>query len=251
MIPISDENDTLRRPVVNWLIVGTIVAVWVLIQGAGFNATQLAASVCNYGMVPGELTGRAPVGLAVSLGHGLACVVDTEWINWFTPLISMFLHGSWAHLLGNLLFLYIFGDDVEDSMGRWRYAVFYVVCGLTAAAAHAVVNPGSPIPTVGASGAISGVMGAYLVLYPMVRVRMLFVVFVVPVRAWLVLLYWFFLQLLGGLTELGPMSNEVSSGVAVWAHVGGFAAGVALVRLFVNPTLLQGRARARMPAPAA
>ena len=249
MIPISDDNETLRTPIVNWAIIGVTAAVWVLVQGAGFDPVALAASVCNYGLVPGEVTGRAPVGLAVPLGHGLLCVVDREWINWFTPLISLFLHGSWAHLLGNLLFLHVFGDDVEDSMGRGRYLAFYLLCGVVAAASHALVSPGSPVPTVGASGAISGVMGAYLVMFPLVRVRMLFFVFFVPVRAWLVLLYWFVLQLLSGLTELGPMRNEVSSGVAVWAHVGGFVAGVVLVRLFRNPRMTAVPQQARQPVP--
>ena len=139
MIPISDDNETLRTPIVNWAIIGVTAAVWVLVQGAGFDPVALAASVCNYGLVPGEVTGRAPVGLAVPLGHGLLCVVDREWINWFTPLISLFLHGSWAHLLGNLLFLHVFGDDVEDSMGRGRYLAFYLLCGVVAAASHALM----------------------------------------------------------------------------------------------------------------
>ena len=246
MIPVGDESHTLRTPVANWGIIAAISAAWVLVQGAGLNPVRLAASVCNYGMVPGELTGLARLGLAVPLGHGMACVVDHDAINWLTPLISMFLHGGWAHLLGNLLFLHVFGDSVEDSLGRGRYVAFYGVCGLVAAASHAALNPGSPVPTVGASGAISGVMGAYLVLYPMVRVRMLFLVFFVPVRAWLVLLYWFFLQMLSGLTELGPMRNEVSTGVAAWAHIGGFVAGVVLVRFFEDSALV---ARRRVAAP--
>ena len=246
MIPVGDESHTLRTPVANWGIIAAISAAWVLVQGAGLNPVRLAASVCNYGMVPGEITGLARLGLAVPLGHGMACVVDHDAINWLTPLISMFLHGGWAHLLGNLLFLHVFGDSVEDSLGRGRYVAFYGVCGLVAAASHAALNPGSPVPTVGASGAISGVMGAYLVMYPMVRVRMLFVVFFVPVRAWLVLLYWFFLQMLSGLTGLGPMRNEVSSGVAVWAHIGGFVAGAVLVRFFEDAALV---ARRRVAAP--
>ena len=250
MIPISDQNDTLRTPLANWGIIGAIAASWLLIQGAGLNALQLAASVCNYGLVPGELTGLARPGLAVPLGHGLACVVDNEAVNWLTPGLSMFLHGGWAHLLGNLLFLHVFGDNVEDSMGRGRYVGFYLVCGLVAAAAHTALNAGSPVPTVGASGAISGVLGAYLVMYPTVRVRMLFFVFVVPVRAWLVLLYWFGLQLLSGFTQLGPMRNEVSSGVAVWAHIGGFVTGVVLVRFFVDRTLVARRSRASPPVSA-
>ena len=203
MIPLSDDNPTLRTPVVTYLLLGAIGAAWVFVQGAGFDPLRLVASVCNLGLVPGELTGRAPVGLSVPLGDGLSCVVDREPINTFTPLISMFLHGSWSHILGNCLFFWVFGNNIEDSMGRLRFLVFYGVCGLAAAAAQVMVDPASPVPMVGASGAISGVMGAYLVLYPRVRVRMLFIFFiffrVIPLPAWLVLLWWFGVQVLTGL----------------------------------------------------
>ncbi|HEX7055216.1 MAG TPA: rhomboid family intramembrane serine protease [Burkholderiales bacterium] len=226
-----------------------IGAAWVLAQGAGFDALRLAASVCNYGLVPGELTGGAPVGLAVPLGQGMACVVDREAINPLTPLTSMFLHGSWAHILGNALFLWVFGNNVEDSMGRVRFLVFYLLCGLIAAAAQVLLDPGSPVPMVGASGAISGVMGAYVVLYPTVRVNMLFIIFVViriiPLPAWLVLLYWFALQVLSALPQLAGAQGAVSSGVAVMAHIGGFVAGAALVKLFENRALVGVRTRER------
>ena len=238
MIPISDDNPTLRTPVVTYLTLAGIWGVWLFIQGAGFNTQALAASVCNLGMVPGELTGMAPQGLAVPLGDGLACVVDAEPINRYTPLTSMFLHGGWGHIIGNSLFLWVFGNNVEDSMGRLRFVVFYVVCGLAAAAAHVLLDPGSPIPTVGASGAISGVMGAYLLLYPRVRVNMLFILIifiqVIPLPAWAVLLWWFFLQLLSGLPQLASLEQEVSGGVAVWAHIGGFVAGMVLIKLFAK-----------------
>lgn len=247
MIPLSDENPTMRTPVVTYLILATLLGVWVVVQGAGFDARALAVSVCNYGMVPGELTHRAPLGLAVPLGDGLACVVDDESINLWTPITSMFLHGSWLHLLGNALYFWIFGNNVEDSMGRGRFLVFYLACGLAAAAAHVLVSPASPVPTVGASGAISGVLGAYLVLYPRVRVRMLFFflfIFIRDVPAWFVLLWWFLLQVLGGLPELMRVRPEVSSGVAVWAHIGGFVAGVVLVKLFADPVLVRQRVTA-------
>lgn len=244
MIPLSDENETLRTPAVTVGLIGVTLAVWVLVQGAGLNPRTLAGSVCDYGMVPGEITHRAALNTWIPIGHGLACVIDNWALNYLTPIFSIFLHGSWGHLLGNMLFLWVFGHSVEDSMGRGRFLGFYLICGLVAAAAHIVLNPGSPVPTVGASGAISGVMGAYLVMYPMVRVRMLFFVFVVPVRAWLVLLYWFFLQLAQAFTELGPLNRGVSGGVAVWAHVGGFVAGVILVRRFENYELVRLRSHA-------
>lgn len=210
------------------------------VQGGGMpqNELRLAASVCNWGMVPGELTHLARLGTAVPLGDGVACVVDREPINFLTPFTMMFLHGGWMHVLGNCLFLWVFGNNIEDSMGHFRFLAFYLICGLAAAAAHILVSPGSPIPTVGASGAISGVLGAYLILYPRVRIRMLFIfviffrVFRIP--AWLVLLYWFAFQVLSGLPELMRVRSDVSSGVAVWAHVGGFIAGVFLVKFFEN-----------------
>jgi len=243
MIPLSDDNPTLRTPVVTYLLLGAIGATWVFLQGAGLNPQALAASVCDLGLVPGELTGLARVGAGVPIGPDMACLVDDLPINRLTPLTSMFLHGGWGHLLGNCLFFWVFGNNVEDSMGRLRFLVFYVVCGLAAAAAQVLVDPASPIPMVGASGAISGVMGAYLLLYPRVRVNMLFIIFIIiriiPLPAWLVLLWWFFLQLITGLPQLNQMDSQ--GGVAVWAHVGGFVAGLVLVKLFENRELTSRR----------
>jgi membrane associated rhomboid family serine protease len=216
----------------NYLLIAVTIASWVWIQSAGFDPIRLATTVCDLGMVPGEITHRAPLGLAVPLGPGMACVVDNNPINYLTPLLTLFLHGSWGHLLGNMLFLWVFGDNVEDAMGHGRYLVFYLVCGLAASAAQIFSDPASPIPTVGASGAISGIMGAYLVLYPSTYIRVWFLIFITRVRAWIVLVYWFLLQLFQGLAQTGPMRPEVSSGVAVWAHVGGFLAGLLLVKFF-------------------
>lgn len=249
LIPISDDNPTLRRPVMTYAILAAIVIVWIVVQGAGLDAFRLAASVCDYGMVPGEITHRAALGTQVPMGQHdgqfWACAVDDLPVNALTPVTSMFLHGSWAHLLGNALFLWVFGNNVEDSMGRGRFLFFYVLCGLAAAAAHVAFSPGSPIPTVGASGAISGTLGAYLLLYPRVRVKMLIPIIIIPwfvqVRAWVVLIMWFGWQLLSGFEELGKLRGDVSSGVAVWAHVGGFVAGLLLIRLFVDRELVDRR----------
>jgi membrane associated rhomboid family serine protease len=211
-----------------------LAVVWLQVQGAGFDDQALAASVCNLGLVAGELTGRAPLGAAVPLGHGLFCVVDNDPVNWLTPLTSMFLHGGWLHLLGNALFFWVFGRNVEDALGRGRFLLFYLACGLVAAAAQVLSDPASAVPMVGASGAISGVMGAYLMLHPSARIRMLFIfiiffkVFRVP--AWLVLLYWFGVQVLEALPQLSGAEHAVSSGVAVMAHVAGFVAGIAFAR---------------------
>jgi membrane associated rhomboid family serine protease len=240
IIPLSDENPTLRFPLMTVLILVTLGVVWVKFQGAALDADALAASVCNWGLVPGEITGRARVGLAVPLGNGLACVVDADPNNWMTVVTHMFLHGSWGHILGNALFLWIFGNNVEDSMGRLRFAIFYLLCGLAGAAAQIALNPASPVPMVGASGAISGVLGAYLMLYPLVRVRVLVFVFIISVPAYLVLLLWIGTQVVAALPAL-QTTREVSSGVAVFAHIGGFLAGMILVHFFRNRTLVDER----------
>jgi membrane associated rhomboid family serine protease len=228
-----------------YLIIAAIGASWVFLQGAGLDPQVLAVSVCNLGMVPGELTRQAALGTAVPLGPGMACVVDDLPVNVLTPLTSMFLHGSWGHIAGNLLFFWVFGNNIEDSMGRLRFLVFYLICGLAAAGAHIAVDQASPVPTVGASGAISGVLGAYLLLYPKVRVRMLFIfviiIRIIPVPAWLVLIWWFFWQVVAGLPQLTTLRPEVSGGVAVWAHIGGFVAGMILAYPFVNPELHRRR----------
>src|SRR3954471_7045768 len=230
-----------------WLILGAMFAVWFVVQGGGLPGSdiQLATSVCNLGMVPCELTHRARIGEGFWIIPGtLACAVDNDRINILTPFISMFLHGGWGHILGNALFFWVFGNNIEDSLGHFRFLVFYLVCGLAAAAAHIIAQPGSPLPTVGASGAISGILGAYLVLYPKVRVRMLFffIIFfkVIPIPAWLVLIWWFFWQLVAALPDL-KNGADLSGGVAVWAHVGGFVTGVLLVKFFENRRLVVRR----------
>lgn len=247
MIPLSDENPTLHTPLMTWLILGGMFAVWFVVQGAGAGL-PMAVSACNWGMVPGELTGRAPLGQEVPMGMGLACVVDNQSINILTPLTSLFLHGGWMHLLGNALFFWVFGNNIEDSMGPGRFVAFYIACGLAAAAAHILIDPASPIPTIGASGAIAGILGAYLILYPKIRVNMLFffVIFfrIIPLPAWVVLIYWFIVQLLSGWSQLTPLNPEVSGGgVAVWAHVGGFVAGMALIKLFEDRKRVAARTR--------
>lgn len=247
MIPISDENPTLSTPVMTWLLLGAMFTVWFVVQGGGMpgHELQLVTSVCNLGMVPAELTHRAPVGFSVPIAPGLACVIDRDPINKFTPIISMFLHGGWGHILGNALFFWVFGSNIEDSMGPVRFLAFYLLCGLAAAATYVLVEPASPVPTVGASGAISGVLGAYLMLYPRVRVHMLFWfliffrVFAIP--AWIVLIYWFGVQVITGLPELMQVRPDVSSGVAVWAHIGGFVSGMLLVQVFKQPQLVAAR----------
>jgi membrane associated rhomboid family serine protease len=244
MIPLSDELPTLRTPWMTYAILAAMLGTFILVQGAGFDREALAASVCNLGMVPGELTHMARLGTAVPLGRGMTCVVDNEPINLITPFTSMFLHGGWGHLLGNGLFFWVFGNNIEDSMGSLRFLGFYLICGLAAAVAHIIIQPASPLPTVGASGAISGILGAYLVLYPKVRIRMLFffIIFIkiIPIPAWMVLIWWFFWQLVAALPEV-QNGADLSGGVAVWAHVGGFVAGLLLVKFFEKHRLVARR----------
>lgn len=246
MFPIGTNIVLLRAPLLTIGLLLALFGVWVGIQGGGADPTLLAATVCNLGLIPGELTHRAPVGLGVPIGPGMECIVDRDPINIYTPLTSMFLHGSWGHLIGNGLFLWVFGRAVEDSLGRLRYVVFYLLCGLAAAVAQMAVDPASPVPMVGASGAISGLLGGFLVLYPRARVRILFI-FIILIRvitlpAAFVLLWWIGLQVLTGLPQLMSVRPEVSSGVAVFAHIGGFVAGALLVRLFANRDLVDAHA---------
>ena len=245
MFPISDDNPTLHTPWMTYVILALIFASWLLVQGAGFSEEQLAVSICNLGMVPAELMHTRQIGFAVPITNELACVIDDEAINWLTPITSMFLHGGWGHILGNALFFWVFGNNIEDSMGPMRFLLFYVLCGVVAAGTHILLDPGSPVPTVGASGAISGIMGAYLVLYPRAHVRLLIWILlfvrIVPVPAWAALLWWFGWQVIAGLPQLNPVRPDVSGGVAVWAHIGGFVAGVVLVKVFENEVLVAKR----------
>jgi membrane associated rhomboid family serine protease len=233
MFPLYDENPTLDVPVITYVLIAINVLVWITLQGLG-NEPALSRSVCELGVVPGELLGTASPGLGVPISANTVCVVDAT-ANWLTPLSSMFLHGGWFHLIGNMWFLAVFGNNVEDSMGRIRFVVFYLLCGLAAVAAQLFANPASPVPMVGASGAIGGVMGAYAVLYPKAPVHLLvflgFFVTRIIVPAAFMLGYWFLLQLLSTL----PTLNGSMSGVAFWAHVGGFLAGIILIFLFRNP----------------
>jgi membrane associated rhomboid family serine protease len=183
------------------------------------------------------LFGLAPVNTAIPLGEGLSCVLDGN-TSHLTLLTHMFMHGGWFHIIGNLWFLWVFGDNVEDAMGWLRFIAFYLICGLAAAGAQILSDPGAAVPMVGASGAIGGVMGAYARLYPRAHVIVLiflgFFVTTVSVPALAMLGYWFVIQIAGGL----PSLQGAGGGVAFWAHVGGFVAGFVLVKLIYQPAYL-------------
>lgn len=244
MIPYRDENATERLPVVTIAIIGLNLLVWLLVQGAGRTTVApdgsvggLAASICNLGLIPGELTLQVKPGGGFEMGNGLFCAMDAgrQWTHVFT---SMFLHGSWMHIIFNLWFLWIFGNNVEDSMGRLRFVGFYLLCGIGAAAAQVASAPASAAPMVGASGAIGGVMGAYVVLYPRVRVYTLvpigFFLTTIALPAWAMLGYWMVLQIV-------PALLGADSGTAFWAHIGGFLVGAALIKLFARQAYIAAR----------
>jgi membrane associated rhomboid family serine protease len=238
MFPYKDENPTILTPFVTVAIIAITCVIWLVYQRAGLEP-GLTQSVCDLGVIPARLFGNEVRPIMTSRGPLVVCPNSAD-LAWYTLLTSVFLHGGWFHLIGNMWFLWVFGNNVEDSMGHGRFVGFYIVCGGIAALAQVLVQPGSPIPMVGASGAISGIMGAYLVLYPKVRVHMLvflgFFITTVTVPAYLMLLYWAFIQVLGGLPTLGGAS--AGGGVAFLAHLGGFAAGAALIKLFAKPELL-------------
>ena len=214
MLPLKDTLRSRSFPVVNWLIIIVNVAVFVLVE---LSPRQLERFVMTYGVVPRELLSRPP----------------QEWLTLFT---SMFLHGGWLHLISNMWALYIFGDNVEDRLGSGRYLAFYLLCGVPAAYAQVFVGPASRIPLVGASGAIAGVLAAYLALFPSARVVTLIPWFFLPsfveIPAVLYLLVWFFSQFLSGVLAL-EVSASVG-GVAYWAHIGGFVCGLILVWFFAR-----------------
>ncbi len=230
MFPYRDENETIRTPYATYALIALNAVAWLFVQGAG-SEVPLARSVCNLGLIPGELTGAVPPNTQFPMGDGLVCLTDPG-RQVAHVLSSMFLHGSWMHILGNMWFLWIFGNNVEDAMGRLRFLVFYLLSGVAAAFAQVAIDPASAVPMVGASGAISGVMGGYVLLYPHVRVFVMvplgFFLTSMAWPAWAMLGYWLLLQFVSGLTALG----QEGGGVAFWAHFGGFVAGVVLVKLF-------------------
>jgi membrane associated rhomboid family serine protease len=217
MIPLRDSIRSRSTPIVTLTIIAVCVAVFLYAQGLGSRA-ELMAFYETYGAVP-----RA--------------VVAGSWPEGRLGLVtSMFLHGSWAHLGGNMLYLWVFGDNVEDSMGHGRFLVFYLLTGVLAALAHVVTQPGSSVPLVGASGAIAAVLGAYLMLHPRSGILSLvlippFFVRVVELPALIVLSLWFLLQLVQGFAAL---AHPGVTTVAWWAHIGGFVAGVLLVGWFAR-----------------
>src|SRR5580700_7289864 len=220
MFPLRDDQPSYSTPYVNWFLIALNILIYLFQSMLDPRSAEIFAR--QLGGVPWHLAAF----LAGSPKYSLAEVV----IPFFT---SMFLHGSWVHVLGNMWFLYIFGDNIEDYLGHFKYLVFYLLSGLIAMATQVAIYPHSDVPTVGASGAIAGVLGAYFILYPRARVLTWFFVFVLYLPAWIVLGEWFFLQFSAGAASLSSaQAGRDLGGVAVWAHVGGFVAGMVMIKLF-------------------
>jgi membrane associated rhomboid family serine protease len=224
MIPIRDDQPRFSTPYITYFLVALNVVVFLMELSIGAQSHgTLNSLIYEFGVVPQQILGAggstqlSPVGAVVPI---------------FT---SMFLHGSWLHIIGNMWVLWIFGDNIEDHLGHFSYLAFYLVCGFAAAVAHILLNPGSNVPTVGASGAIAGIMGAYFLLYPKARVLTIvplivfFTFWWLP--AWIVLGYWFLVQFLSGTATSIAYSSSSSGGIAFWAHVGGFVAGIILIKV--------------------
>lgn len=231
MIPLRDTIPSRRTPFVIWLLVALNVGVfvWELSLGPG-----LDSQIHVFGFIPARF-------FDVSFSHSGAA-------ERFLPLLtSMFFHGGWLHLIGNMLYLFIFGDNVEDALGHAPFLSFYLGCGAVSALAQGFTAPDSTAPMVGASGAVAGVLGAYFVLFPRARVLTLvpLAIFlqVIEIPAFFFLLFWFFLQFLSGALTISSAPGE--GGVAFWAHVGGFVAGLAVSLLFRIGTAVRGSARRR------
>jgi membrane associated rhomboid family serine protease len=223
MIPLRDDQPIFSTPFVNYflIVVNVLVFVWQSLIEVQ-NPQALRAFVLEFGVVPHHA-------VAILTGHSHDPAVAA-----ILPLFtSMFLHASILHVAGNMLFLWIFGDNVEDYLGHFTYLVFYLMSGVAAAVTHILLNQASRAPTVGASGAIAGVMGAYFILYPRARVLVWFPpIFLFHVPAWLMLGYWFVINFLSGTSTALSQTSQSSNGIAFWAHIGGFVAGVVMINLF-------------------
>jgi membrane associated rhomboid family serine protease len=244
MIPVGDFLRRRTTPYVNWTLIAINVAVFVYMLTLDQRPDRLIANVptseadrflFDWGFVPACITDMLGYDSDASQVVLSQVCPANDSRNWLQLLTAMFVHAGWAHIAGNMLFLWVFGDNIEDRIGHWRYLAFYLVCGFVASALQIAMAPGTDVPSVGASGAIAGVLGAYLLLYPtaMVQVVILplfFLPFFLP--AVVLIGFWFAMQLFAGVAELGQAT--AGSGVAWWAHVGGFIAGLVLIVLLRN-----------------
>lgn len=262
MIPLRDDQPTSTFPIVTLLLIALNVLVyvgqqvlpleqvWALVPYAVTHGVDLNGTFAHIGRDGAAHLVHPPPGVTIQLGPRDILYGPSPHPVWLTIFTSMFLHGGLLHIGGNMLYLWIFGNNIEDVLGRGRFLLFYLVCGLAASASQIAIDPDSLIPNVGASGAIAGVLGAYFILYPNARVLSLvpfFVYFLAQVRAFWVLLLWIVLNVFQGVTGLGMRNG---GGVAHFAHIGGFFAGLVLILLLGGPRLAdRQRRRAAYPPP--
>ncbi len=222
MIPLKDTIPSRTYPVVTVTLIVLNVLIFLFELSLG---EHLSEFFDLFGVVPATYFELKEAGAPFFLVY-------------YPFLTSMFLHGGWMHLIGNMLYLWVFGDNVEDRLGHFKFLIFYLVCGFAAAYAHVYTNPHSEIPTVGASGAISGVLGAYFILFPHSRIITLIPIFfffdLIEVSAFFFLAFWFVLQFFNGIASLGAATYTTTGGVAWWAHIGGFIAGALIALFFVR-----------------
>ncbi|MEJ2715813.1 MAG: rhomboid family intramembrane serine protease [Deltaproteobacteria bacterium] len=230
MIPIRDSNPSGSPPVVTMVLIAINLIIWFYEVSLGRGLDRF---LFDYGLIPLRFA------MSSQLSGG---VLDNAVVPLFS---SIFMHGGWLHVIGNMWFLWIFGDNVEDRLGHVRFLVFYLISGIGASFAHILFNPASRIPTIGASGAISGVLGAYLVSFPHARIQTLFIIFFfirfIEIPAYLFLVAWFAFQFFSGASQIGVYQN--TGGVAYWAHMGGFVIGVILVWIFPKSSRFRDRSR--------
>jgi membrane associated rhomboid family serine protease len=220
MFPIGDENRGIRsRPYVTYALIAINVVIF--LYQITLDQSALTDFILKWGTIPREIS---------------------DGTDLFTLGTCMFLHGGWLHIAGNMLFLWVFGDNIEDTMGHVKFLVFYLLCGLAASGLQVIVNPDSETPMIGASGAISGVLAAYLVLYPKGKIRTMILAgipIMVLIPAWGMIGYWIVIQFINGIASLGVNTAETGGGVAYFAHIGGFVAGAALVWIFRDREIQQ------------
>lgn len=224
MFPISDTIPSSRVPIVNYLLI--LINVLFFLFQLMLPPDVLQVFFYHFGLVPARYSDEY-----------FAYEYELDSNNYLPFFTNMFLHSGWGHIIGNMWTLYIFGDNVEDEMGHWRYLLFYLLCGISASITHYYINIHSTIPAVGASGAISGIMGAYVLLFPKSRIIFLVVLFFfidfIQIPAFIYLLFWFFNQIISGTISLFVLPQNVG-GIAFWAHIGGFVAGIIMYKMFIR-----------------
>lgn len=216
MIPIRDSVRPRHKPFINWLLI--VINLWIFISNLGLSQSGLENLYLRYGVVPSEVF--------------YLVKADASYFLILSPFITaMFLHGGWFHVIGNMWYLWIFGDNIEDRLGHLRYLLFYLATGIVGSVAHVLINPTSPVPIVGASGAIAGVLGGYFIVFPRARVLALvpiiFFFTLMEIPAVIFLALWFILQLFSGTLSLSGAADPI----AFWAHIGGFLAGAIMIKL--------------------